>query len=84
MCLTVVGLPHAKQFDMSGSAIIDVGITEKEASPGSVILSQLAWANCDQNLFSFEPIHSGRFYQVSDNFINIWILFKMRGFLGNL
>ena len=70
MCLTVVGLPHAKQFDMSGPAVTDVGITEKEASPGTIILSQLAWANCDQSLFSFEPLQNGRFYQVS---LNQWV-----------
>ena len=65
MCLTYVGLPTAKQFDLSGSAVEDVGLTEKQATPGSIILSQLAWANCDQSLFSANSLEKGRYFKVS-------------------
>lgn len=65
MCLTNVGLPPAKQFDISGSAVDDVGATEKQATPGSVILSQLAWANCEQSLFSAIPLENGTYFKVS-------------------
>lgn len=65
MCLTYVGLPQGKQFDLSGSAVDDVGVTEKQATPGAIILSQLAWANCDQSLFSAESLEEGQFYKVS-------------------
>lgn len=65
MCLTIVGLPQAKQFDLSGSAIIDVGKTEKEAVPGSIILSKLAWNNCEQRMFTIEPIKGGQYLRVT-------------------
>ncbi|XP_057290575.1 adenylate cyclase type 10-like isoform X2 [Hydractinia symbiolongicarpus] len=64
MCLTNVGLPPAKQFDISGSAVDDVGATEKQAIPGSVILSQLAWANCEQSLFSATPLENGTYFKL--------------------
>jgi len=65
MCITYVGLPTAKQFDLSGGAVDDVGITEKQATPGSIILSQLAWANCDQHYFAAEPLEKGKYYKIS-------------------
>lgn len=65
MCLTYVGLPTDKQFDLSGVAVDDVGVTEKQATPGAIILSQLAWANCDQNLFDVTSLEEGKFYKAS-------------------
>lgn len=68
MCLTYVGLPSDKQFDLSGTAVDDVGLTEKRATPGAIILSQLAWANCDQNLFDVTPMEEGQFFKVYNYF----------------
>uniref|UniRef100_A0A7M5XBN8 Guanylate cyclase domain-containing protein n=2 Tax=Clytia hemisphaerica TaxID=252671 RepID=A0A7M5XBN8_9CNID len=64
MCLTFVGLPTDKEFDLSGDAVDDVGLTEKQATPGAVILSQLAWANCDQSLFDVTPLKNNRFFKI--------------------
>lgn len=64
MCLTYVGVPDNKHFDLSGAAIDLVGETEKRATPGSIILSQMSWANCDQKLFNVESLENGEFFRV--------------------
>ena len=64
MCLTFIGLPESKQFDLSGASILDVGLTEKQATPGSIILSQLAWANCEQDQFASESLEGGKYFKV--------------------
>ena len=73
MCLTYVGLPSDKQFDLSGTAVDDVGLTEKRATPGAIILSQLAWANCDQNLFDVTSMEEGQFFKVNFYIIHLFI-----------
>ena len=73
MCLTYVGLPSDKQFDLSGTAVDDVGLTEKRATPGAIILSQLAWANCDQNLFDVTSMEEGQFFKVNFYIIHLFM-----------
>lgn len=63
--ITYVGLEERKQFDMSGPAISDANAAEKWAEPGSVVLSQLAWENCEQGLFIHELIEDGHHYKVA-------------------
>ena len=63
--ITYLGLEDSKQFDMSGPAIDDANAAEKWAEPGSVLLSQLAWDNCNQALFIHELIEDGRHCKVT-------------------
>ena len=65
MQITHVGVTESKHFDLSGSAVSDVNAAEKWAEPGSIILSLLAFSNCDQSLFLFETIDNGMYYRVS-------------------
>ena len=64
--VTYVGLYDSKQFDMSGPAIDDANAAEKWAEPGSVVLSQLAWDNCEHALFIHEIIEDGHHYKVNE------------------
>ena len=64
MQITHVGLADSKHFDLSGTAVDDVNAAEKWAEPGSVILSRLAWLNCDQSLFLHEIIEDGMHFRV--------------------
>ena len=68
--VTYVGLYDSKQFDMSGPAIDDANAAEKWAEPGSVVLSQLAWDNCEHALFIHELIEDGHHYKVDITFLN--------------
>ena len=65
MHVTYMGVPENKQFDLSGPAVDEVNGAEKWALPGSIILSRLAWANCDQSLFTGELLEDGHHYMVS-------------------
>lgn len=75
MQITHVGVTESKHFDLSGSAVADVNVAEKWAEPGSIILSRVAFSNCDQSLFLFEMMDDGFHYRVScarnDNHIRI-------------
>lgn len=71
--ITYVGLEERKQFDMSGPVIDDANAAEKWAEPGSVVLSQLAWDNCEQGLFIHELIEDGHHYKVTHS--NLHCLF---------
>ena len=62
--VTYVGLYDSKQFDMSGPAIDDANAAEKWAEPGSVVLSQLAWDNCEHALFIHELVEDGHHFKV--------------------
>ena len=64
MHITYIGLEESKQFDLSGSAVDEVNAAEKWAEPGTVILSRLAWANCDQSLFLYEILEDGVHFKV--------------------
>lgn len=64
MQVTHVGIAETKHFDLSGSAVDDVNAAEKWAEPGAIILSQLAFLNCDQSLFLFEVMDDGVHYRV--------------------
>ena len=64
MSITFVGMPESKQFDLSGSAIDDVGKAEKKATPGDVIITQLAWLNCDQSRYQAEEMEDGIYFKV--------------------
>ena len=64
MIITFVGTPDSKQFDLSGSAIDEVGAAEKRAKPSDVILTQLAWNNCDQDIFKAEKLEDAALYRV--------------------
>lgn len=68
--VTYVGVYDSKQFDMSGPAIDDANAAEKWAEPGSVVLSQLAWDNCEHALFIHELIEDGHHYKVDNAFPN--------------
>lgn len=70
--VTYVGLYDSKQFDMSGPAIDDANKAEKWAEPGSVVLSQLAWDNCEHALFIHELIEDGHHYKVKIKPIFHW------------
>ena len=65
MQVTHVGIAETKHFDLSGSAVDDVNAAEKWAEPGAIILSRLAFLNCDQSLFLFEIMDDGVHYRVS-------------------
>ena len=65
MQVTHVGIAESKHFDLSGSAVDDVNAAEKWAEPGSIILSRLAFLNCDRSLFLFEIMDDGVHYRVS-------------------
>ena len=77
MLITHIGVSESKHFDLSGTAVDDVNAAEKWAEPGSIILSRLAFANCDQSLFFFEILEDGVHYRVSyvviDKFLQISI-----------
>ena len=62
--VTYVGLEYSKQFDMSGPAIDDANAAEKWAEPGSVVLSQTAWDNCEHGLFLHELVEDGHHQKV--------------------
>lgn len=64
MQITHVGVSESKQFDLAGTAVDDVNAAEKWAEPGSIILSRLAFMNCDQSLFLFEILDNGLHYRV--------------------
>jgi len=65
MLITHVGVSESKHFDLAGTAVDDVNAAEKWAQPGSIILSRLAFMNCDQSLFLFEILDNGSHYRVS-------------------
>ena len=65
MQITHVGVAESKHFDLSGLAVDDVNAAEKWAEPGSIILSRVAFKNCDQSLFLFELLEDGLHYRVS-------------------
>ena len=65
MQVTHVGIAESKHFDLSGPAVDDVNAAEKWAEPGAIILSRLAFLNCDQSLFVFEFMDDGLHYRVS-------------------
>ena len=65
MLITHVGVAESKHFDLSGPAVDDVNAAEKWAEPGSIILSRLAFKNCDQSWFLFEILDNGSHYRVS-------------------
>eukprot|EP00794_Sanderia_malayensis_P020042 gene20042-22009_t len=67
MIITFVGEEGSKQFDLSGSAIDEVGAAEKHAKPGDVILTQLAWSNCDQDAFRVEKLENLDLFKVSED-----------------
>lgn len=75
MQITHVGIVESKHFDLSGSAVDDVNAAEKWAEPGSIILSRLAFLNCDQSLFLFEIMEDGIHYRVS--YLCMMIQFKI-------
>ena len=78
MIITFVGLQDSKQFDLSGSAIDEVGAAEKYAQPSDVILTNLAWANCDQVKFKAEKLENVTLYKVEANYIlTLTIIFKV-------
>ncbi len=64
MVITFVGEKDSKQFDLSGSAIDEVGLAEKHAKPSDVILTHLAWSNCDQDVFKVEKLENVPYYRV--------------------
>lgn len=64
MHVTYMGVPESKQFDLSGPAVDEVNAAEKWAVPGSIILSRLAWASCDQSLFTVELLEDGHHSRV--------------------
>ncbi len=64
MVITFVGETDSKQFDLSGSAIDEVGAAEKHAKPSDVILTHLAWTNCDQDMFSVKKLKDVMCYKV--------------------
>ena len=64
MIITFVGTKESKQFDLSGSAIDEVGAAEKHANPSDVILTNLAWSNCDQDIFKAEKLDDVNLYKV--------------------
>ena len=64
MIITFVGTQDSKQFDLSGSAIDEVGAAEKHANPSDIILTHLAWTNSDQNLFNAEQLADINLYKV--------------------
>lgn len=76
MIVTHVGVDESKHFDLSGRAVDDVNKAEKWAEPGAIILSHMAYLNCDQTLFLFEIMADGWHYRVSFNveFSNIKVL----------
>ena len=65
MIITFVGERDSKQFDLSGSAIDEVGQAEKHANPSDVILTLLAWENCDQDVFKVDRIEDAPLYRVT-------------------
>ena len=75
MQITHVGVAESKHFDLSGSAVDDVNAAEKWAEPGSIILSRLAYLNCNQSLFLFEIMDDGFHYRVS--YLRMMIQFKI-------
>ena len=64
-CLTYLGVPDFKNFDISGPAIDDSNKAEKFAEPGSIVLSLCAWNNCDKVLFDYEELDNGKHIKVS-------------------
>lgn len=64
MIVTFVGTNESKQFDLSGTAIDEVGAAEKHANPSDVILTHLAWINCDQDIFKAEKLNDANLYRV--------------------
>lgn len=64
MHITYVGVPDCKQFDLTGPAVEDVNGAEKWATPGSIIVNRLAWANCEQSLFTYEVMEDGQHFKV--------------------
>lgn len=75
MQITHVGIAESKHFDLSGLAVDDVNAAEKWAEPGSIILSRLAYLNCDQSLFLFEIMDDEFHYRVS--YLRMMIRFKI-------
>ncbi|XP_067031685.1 LOW QUALITY PROTEIN: adenylate cyclase type 10-like [Acropora muricata] len=65
MIVTHVGVDESKHFDLSGRAVDDVNKAEKWAEPGAIILSHMAYLNCDQTLFLFEIMADGWHYRVA-------------------
>ena len=65
MVITFVGEQESKQFDLSGSAIDEVGAAEKHAQPSDVILTPLAWTNCDQDVFKVEQLDDCNLFRVT-------------------
>ena len=64
MIVTFVGTHESKQFTLSGTAIEEVGAAEKHAEPSDVILTHLAWINCDQDIFKAERLPNANVYKV--------------------
>ncbi|KAJ7358882.1 Adenylate cyclase type 10 [Desmophyllum pertusum] len=65
MQITHVGVAESKHFDLAGSAVDDVNAAEKWAEPGSIILSRVAFLNCDQSLFLFEIMTDGVHHRIA-------------------
>ncbi|EDO31218.1 predicted protein, partial [Nematostella vectensis] len=65
MHITYIGVQDCKHFDLTGPAVEDVNGAEKWATPGSIILTRLAWVNCDQAMFTHEVMEDGHHFKRS-------------------